>query len=324
MGNKRIYFRPVLHAALLAFLVTTANADGAKTVLFSTASKPLVFSAPAHVVSLNTANIGALLDGVVDSVPVLEGQIVASGRVLVTFNCARRKLDLKQAKLNVQRAQITATAAVRAQARDAELAKRKTISATLYQSAIKAAELALIDRGLKEIIRDRALKRVENCQITAPFRGQVTKINIAKGSYVATGATVLTLLQSEALEVIAALSSEELEQAQQAKRLVFKAAEKDVVAQIRAVDRLQDRVSGLQRVHLTVETPARLVAGMQGQLQWAAEFRQLPARFLVHRNKAVGVMIVRDGKAVFHPVPGAIDGLPIRLELRPGTRIILP
>jgi len=306
---------------LLVLFATAANPSAAQSVLFPDISTPLTISAPAHVVSLNTANIGALAAGVVVSVSILEGQIVDQGTELVKFNCTGRILDLKQAQLNVQRAEITERAAKK---RDAELWQRKAISETVYQASAKLFELASIDRGLKEIVRDRAKERVDNCRITAPFRGQVTRMNIGRGSYVAAGATVLQLLQIEKLEVISELSMEELEQVQRADKLVFKAGELKVAATIRAVDRVQDSATGLQIVHLTVKAEARLVAGMQGDLQWTAEFRQLPARFLAQRGGVAGVMTESSTGLVFRPVPGAIDGLPIKVELGPNVRVIAP
>jgi len=324
MHNKCSHAKPLLQTALLVLLATTATPGTAQSVLFSDVSTPLTISAPAHVVSLNTANIGALAAGVVVSVSILEGQIVDQGTELVKFDCTGRILDLKQAQLNVRRAEITERAERAAQKRDAELWQRKAISETVYQASVKLFELASVDRGLKEIVRDRAKERVDNCRITAPFRGQVTLVNIGKGSYVATGATVLQLLQIEKLEVISELSMEELEQVQRADKLVFKAGELKVAATIRAVDRVQDSTTGLQIVHLTVKAEARLVAGMQGDLQWTAEFNQLPARFLAQRGGIAGVMTESSTGPVFRPVPGAIDGLPIKVELGPNVRVIAP
>ena len=70
-------------------------------------------------------------------------------------------------------------------------------------------------------------------------------------------------------------------------------------------------------------TGAQAPAGSAGRLRWEAEVAYLPPSLLVRRAGGLGVFLIEDGKARFHPLPGATEGQPARVELPAATQLVL-
>ena len=292
--------------------------------LFSTISKPLIATAPAQVVSGNEEDIGSLIDGEIKTLDISKGQHVKQHQLLIEFRCDAYSLTLRQQQISLRKAQLLEKIASTELQRNQALFKENTISATTYQKAIDALELAAIERAQSEVARLLAQYKHSNCQIRAPFDGQVTTVYSGKGGYVTAGTPLLHLLQTDNLEVMAELDKEQLEQIQPSKSLDFIADEIKAPVAIRAINEKQDARTGRQQVYLTLKNAERIVSGMRGRLQWISEQRQIAAKFLLRRQQALGILLKKGDKVEFKPIPGAIYGLPAKLELALDSEVILP
>ena len=60
-----------------------------------------------------------------------------------------------------------------------------------------------------------------------------------------------------------------------------------------------------------------------GRLRWEAEAAFLPPELLVRRDGGLGVFLIYDGAARFHPLPEATEGQPARVDLPAEARLVL-
>jgi len=326
--GKNISLTLILLPLLLApcWAAGSASPDQAtlNTFLFSAVSEPIAASASAQVVSFIDEDIGSLIDGEIQNLLVTEGQKVKKNELLIEFRCDAYILSLKRQEINLRRARLKEKIASEDFRRNKALFLEKTVSNTNFQKTIDALELASIEVMQSEVSISLAQYNESNCRVLAPFDGQVTHIYSGKGGYVTAGTSLLHLLQTDRLEVIAELSKEELEQARNSAELIFVADEISSPVLIRAVNEQQDIKTGRQRVHLTMQKSQPIVAGMVGSVQWISEQRRIPPQYLLRRQQSLGILLMKGGQMKFEPIPGAIYGLPVNIELPFNTEVVLP
>jgi hypothetical protein len=63
--------------------------------------------------------------------------------------------------------------------------------------------------------------------------------------------------------------------------------------------------------------------GASGRVRWRSAVPHLPADLLVRRDGRLGVFLVNDAAAHFHPLPGALAGQPARSDLGAEARVIV-
>ena len=63
--------------------------------------------------------------------------------------------------------------------------------------------------------------------------------------------------------------------------------------------------------------------GASGRIHWRSASAYLPADLLVRRDGRLGVFLVNDSHARFHPLPEALEGQPARSGLPDEARIIV-
>ena len=153
------------------------------------------------VVSPRTADVSTEIGGIVEAMRVDLGDHVDTGDTLVQLDAALERLDLRQAEAAVQEARETLADVER----ELGVGRQLAANANLPQNELDAREArvriaeAALDRLEAEAARYRT--RVERHTIKAPFAGVVAERVAAEGEWVAPGAAVVELVETDRLFV---------------------------------------------------------------------------------------------------------------------------
>ncbi len=310
---------------LIAFLALNTSAATAATTgtPITDAGSPVVEESPAQVVS-RSSDISVEIDGLVDGVSVLEGQTLSAGETLFTMDCRRIELAYNRAELALSVAEENATQANAALFRSTE-GLRNSITTKVQNDLDKLAyQTAQLDVEDKRLSRDSAQLAIGRCTVTAPITGVVTKIVAGPGSYLTAGSLVLSMTETENLEVTAQLTPGEIDILGNSATLTFVSDDESFPLTVRAVEPTFDAASGTQRVHLKLPPTADLPVGLDGVLRWDGGRYSLPPEYLARRGPEVGLLIETGGSTEFRPVPGAVEGLPVIVRLPANTKVVKP
>jgi RND family efflux transporter MFP subunit len=278
--------------------------------------------APATVVSLNESTVAAEVAGRVVEIPVRVGDPVPRAAPLARIDCRDHELERDRVE-----ATLRGTAArlelARYQLGQAEsLSRRGNVSEeTLAQ---RRADLAALEAQELEQRVGLAIagRRVEKCQVRAPFRAVVTARLASEGEWRNPGEPVARLLDLEAIEVSAQVEASDVGDLGEDAALVFSDGRRAYPLTLRAVVPAVDARARTREARLAFAAEAAL-PGTPGRLVWQAPSPHVPADLLVRRGEALGVFTVEDGRAVFRPLPGALEGRPAAVALPEATPIVL-
>jgi len=255
--------------------------------------------ASAEAVSLNHPQISAQATGEVMSIEVETGDQLEKGQVMVRLDC--RQSEFNQAVLNDAYA-----LALKEFKRSRSLQKNNAISEQQVTQATSTLEQASIRKQQAEL-------SVEHCLIIAPFDGVVTERQIQLGAVAVPGSPVLTLLQTDAVEVRVRLTREELASLEAAAEIQFISENRIYPLVLRSVLPVIDSVSNKRAVRLSVVGDAPF-PGAPGDVMWQSEGKYLPVELIVERENDLGYFVEEQGEAHFLPLSGARLGHPARIN----------
>ncbi len=265
-------------------------------------------SAPATVTSLNTAKISARISALIKSISVQPGDRVKKGATLVNLDCNDNRLLHESALARLSLAKKDAK-------RARSLRKSSNIAEQTYNQAINEE----IQAGIHE--KQMALQ-VRRCKVAAPFGGVVTARIAAEGELATPGTPLLTIMDTEALEISVQLPSEKVAQVSTLPDLSFTYHGKAFPVSLQRTISVINPASGNQELRLTF-TGDKALPGSSGRLTWKLTTPHIPSELLSQRDNKVGIFLARDGKAVFHPLDNAQIGHPAPSDLPPATHVIL-
>lgn len=313
-----------------AFLITIMALIGFATVAtaagrpLAEVGHPVAEESLAHVVSHAKSDISVEIDGVIAAIAVLEGQSVTRGDTLFTIDCRGFELALQRAHLAVTVSEATAAQAKVTLERSNEGLRNNSVSKAQNDAARLAYQTALLDLEDKKLSREIAQLAVDRCTVAAPFTGVVTGVAAGPGSYLTAGSPVMSMTETENLEVTAELTPDEIDILGNSARLTFVSGDESFPVTLRAVEPTFDPASGTQRVHLKLPPTADLPVGLNGMLRWDGGRYSLPPEYLARRGPQVGLLIEKGGTTTFLPVPGAVEGLPVLVRLPADTKVVKP
>lgn len=256
--------------------------------------------ASAQIVSLNHPQISAQATGEVMSIEVETGDLLEKGEVMVRLDC--RQSEFNQAVLNDAYA-----LALKEFRRSQSLQKNNVISEQQVTQATSTLEQA-------SIRKQQAALSVEHCLITAPFAGVVTERQIQLGAVAVPGSPILTLLQTDAVEVRVRLNSEELLSLWAAEEIHFVSEGRAYTLVLRSALPVIDSVSNKRAVRLSILGEAPF-PGAPGDVVWKSEGKFLPVELIVERQKTLGYFVEEQGVAHFIPLAEARLGHPARIDI---------
>ncbi len=280
-------------------------------------------SAPATVVSLNQSTISSRLDAQVLSIPVLVGDHVAQGQVLVQLDCADYHLDLRAAQAHLKSAQARLQLAETQLERfsrllEQNLASREDRDARAADRDALAADSDAAHAGL-----DRAQLAVERCDVRAPFPGLVSERLVAEGQLVSPGTELIGLVDRNNIELSAQINVGDAGYLDRSTSFVFRAGD-HWPAVLRSRLDVINPVTRSQEVRLTFEGGHPL-PGAAGKLVWLDARRFVPARYVTSREGRLGLFLAVGGQAEFWPLenvqPGRDSQIPATMDM--DSRIVV-
>lgn len=287
----------------------------------STLLSPVVFTAPAEVVSTNRSRISARIEARIDTIPVDVGDTVERGDDLVILDCSDFELAHQRARAELDSARAQLTRAQQQLARSETLAPRQLLSEDLLEQRRTEKEAAEAAMHRARTALEEAALAVSRCRIQSPFGGAVTERQASRGELARPGTPLLEIVDLDSIEIAAQIFPAELADLAASPRVVFSFLEEEYPAAVARRVPVIDPVSRTQQVRLRFVDHAAPV-GASGRLIWHARAPGVPAGMLVQRNDQLGLFIARDGRAVFHPLPGAREGRPALVDLPPDTLVV--
>lgn len=265
-------------------------------------------SAPAQVVSLNDAEIGALISARIEAVEVRSGDRVTRGDTLVRLDCRDFRLAHETAVARLSLAEKNAR-------RARSLKQSSSIAEQNYNNALTEETQARIEEK-------RTALQVRRCRVRAPFDGVVVERLAAVGELARPGVPLIRLLDTEAVEASARVPADALATIERLDDLLFHFDGRDYPVTLRAALPRIDPASGNREIRLRF-SDARPLPGSQGRLRWRLATPHVAPALLSQRDGRTGLFIVRDGRAVFLPLEGAVIGHPAATTLPPQTPVIV-
>lgn len=278
-------------------------------------------SAPATVISLNSARLSAQIKARIDEIAVRVGEVTEAGQVLARLDCADYRLAARQAEARLASLEARLGLAERRLARARKLEERQTVSEELLDE--READLAVLrgERGGALAQLEKAKLDVSRCAIRSPYRAVIIARVGSVGEFADVGADLLEVLDLERLEVSAQVPARDIEQVKTIPNLLFEDSAGRHAVKLRVVmPTVNTQTRNREARLLFVDAPA--LPGAAGKLVWRDNRPHVPAKLLARRETGFGVFLYDNGKARFHLIPGAQQGRSTPVALSPDARLV--
>ena len=279
------------------------------------------FDAPATVVARDTPSVAAEVSATVVEVPVIVGDQVEPGDLLVRLDCDRFEVQRDIARAALARAVAQRRFAQRQLQRTRDLRRKNSISEELLDQ--RETELAASETDVDSA--EAALRQSEidtrSCEVRAPLAGVVVERHVSVGDYTTPGSPVADLVAVAGLEVSVRLRADQVATFTAATGWSFVANGRIWPLQLRTVVPVLDALSRTREARLTFEGRAA-IPGTPGRINWSGDTPLIPAGYLVRSKDALGVFVLDGQEARFIPLPDAQEGRPASTTLPASTRLI--
>jgi len=280
------------------------------------------FSVPATAISMNDSKLSAQVRATVTVFPVLVGDLVERGEVLI-------QLDERDYKLNLLRAQsVLKGIESRLSLANYQLDQAKSLS---LQKAIsnerlhqRTADVRSIEaeRDTQKVVIAMAKRDLEKCTITAPFKAIVAERIAQTGELASPGSPLIRIIDASRIEVSAKIQSQDITSLKHAKHFQFVSQDKSYDVQRRIIIPVFDPVQRNREARFLFKKQ-RALSGATGTLRWTQSQKHIPANMLTRRNRKLGIFIINDeNKAEFIVIKGAQEGRPAATNLSGDIRLI--
>ncbi len=229
------------------------------------------------------AQLGALSDGIVQRILVVEGERVTRGqpllqlddevqraRVAMARQAAEAEGDLRQAQAAAAEAAAHAGRVGAAAQRGGAMAWESQAAAARAATARAAVDAAEDRRRLERRRLELAQAEAELLVIRAPFDGRVFRVETTVGSPLARAdrpITVADLRELEAVLYVPAAGIARLSEGARAPLRLGAPVGRAVMSQLRHIDRLMDAASGRFRCIFAIANPDEAIpAGVEAEL----------------------------------------------------------
>lgn len=275
---------------------------------------PIVFTAPAEVISANRSRLSARIEASIEKMLVDVGDNVRTGQPLVVLDCTDHELARRRAEAELLRAEAQSRRAAQQLTRSESLARDTLLSEDLLEQRQTEKEAAEAEARRARAVLEQAKLSVERCRIDSPFEGVVTERMAAQGELARPGTALLEIVDLQSVEVAAQVFPVELSQLDASPRVFFRFLDENYPLRVDRRVSVIDPVTRNVEVRLKFED-SRAPVGASGRLIWHGKDPGIPAGLLVQRDDELGIFIARDGRAVFHPLPRAQEGRPASVDV---------
>lgn len=282
---------------------------------------PVIYTAPAEVVSANRSRISARIEAQIEQVTVDVGESVAAGQAIAVLDCADHELARERARAELLSARTQLQRARQQLVRSEALARNTLLSEDLLEQRQTEEQAAQAAARRAEIAVDQAELSVSRCRVPSPFEGVVTERLAARGELARPGTALVEIVDLQSVEVAAEVLPAEQAHLDASPKVFLQFLGRDYPLRIDRRTVVIDPVTRTREVRLAF-TDAGAPVGAAGRLVWHGKAPGVAASLVVQRRERLGIFIVRDGKAAFHPLPGAREGRPAMVDLPPDTLVV--
>ena len=266
------------------------------------------YSVPATAISLNNSRISARITAEIDSMPVLVGDRVETGQVLVNLDCTDSQLNFELTRANLSLA-------------EKELSRTRSLAKTSNASA-QQLNLRSTEYTQAKVARNQAELEVKRCIVSAPFTGIVTARLAAEGELATPGTPLLQLLDAERLEISAQIPLNLVSALQVTRRFEFHTEQQHWPATLRSLLPVVNTNARNQEARLLFAAEKAL-PGSAGRIIWQSDQAHVAPDLLVQRSDSVGIFVLDGTTARFVSLPDARIGHPAPINLSADTQVIL-
>lgn len=321
---------PWLGVALIALGTATAHAQQAPAAT-GVQTRPVEQvwvlperEAPASVRARNESRLAAEVSATLLGWTVDVGDRVAAAQVMARLDPRDLELALQQAQAGLAAAEARRQLAQTQLNRARELVTQNFLSREALAQREAEAALAQSEERSAQATLAVAQRQLARTVVRAPFAGVVKERRAQKGERVAPGEVLFVLSEAGHAELEATLNPSDVAGLRRAEAPVFEAQGQRHTTRLLRVAGVVERPARTQQVRLALdgEAPA---AGTSGTLRWRDPQPHLPPAVMVRRGEALGVFVLRDGRARFVPLPQAQEGraAPLPQGLAAGAALIV-
>ncbi|MBF0427859.1 MAG: efflux RND transporter periplasmic adaptor subunit [Magnetococcales bacterium] len=269
--------------------------------------------APAETKPLQDGLISAQVAGTILEIPVQVGDRIANNDLLIRLDPWSYQLTEQRTLAELEGLKAQLLAAQKRENRVLTLLQQK--QATQEVEEQRKAEVATLASQIKKMaaVLEEARIQIEKCRIRAPFAGVIVQRPARLGSNVAPGTPLIQLVDTEAVELSAQIATSRVTSLTQTDSWNFLYEGNAFPVRLRTLLPYADPIGRTQEARLQF-TGNKPIPGSAGRLIWHDPRPHLPPWTLVQRDNTLGVFLVREGKAFFHPLPNAIEGHPVPVE----------
>lgn len=277
---------------------------------------------PASAVSLNDAKISAEVRAVVEVIPVLVGDTVKKGDVLV-------KLDTEDYQLNLLRAEVALKGIEsRLKLADYQLEQAKTLirdkAITDEMLRQRQAEVTTLQAELdaQKVAVKMAKQELEKCIIRSPYNAVVVERLAQVGELANAGTALVRIVDATRIEVSAKIQPQDVPSLERADNFIFRAQGENYALKLRKLTPVIDPVQRNREARFVFADELAL-PGSAGELVWKQSMPHIPANLIVRRNGKLGVFINQQNTAKFVAINQATEGRPGAVDLNLDSNIII-
>ena len=334
--------------ATLPLAVTNTFAEGALNAELSSAIKVRTAQAavkPLQATQATTGVINAYRKATVAA--KTPGQIVErlaepgtyarAGDVLLRIDPEQATLALRQAQAFAEARRVQAEHAQHEYQRGERLRKKNVVSQDTLDDLRFAQRTARAELQAALVEVANAQRTLGDTQIEAPFDGQVEQVFVQVGDYINPGQPALTQTDFTQARVVTGVTGRDaavLQPGQSAKVLFEDLGGAQFDANITAVGRVKDAVTGTFPVELRLKVPnddMQLREGMVGTVTWdVAQHRRqtlsIPSAAVVKRAGQMSVYVIDNNRANLSQIRiGRSDGKRVEVlsGLQPGQLVVI-
>lgn len=282
---------------------------------------PYEYTVSAQALSVNDSQLSAQITAPVIEVPVDVGATVEPGQTIITLDCRDAKNRLQETRAALTSLSSQEKLARQQFERAQKLRQQQSVSEEDMNRRESELAAAIANREVQAARQAIAERDVDHCQIKAPFKGVVTERYAQVGQMANTGAPMVRIVDMENLEVSANIVTDDVDSLLKTESPVFVTRNENYPVLLRAIAGAIDTRTRTQQARLLF-TGDKPIPGATGKLVWRDVRRVLPAHIVSRRSGQLGVLIAKDGKADFYPLPGAREGQPAFVDLPPDTPVV--
>lgn len=295
---------------------------GVDKVTFRTMSQVIPVS--ARLVARQSGVVAARINAPIEEVLVEIGDIVLNNQVLVRLDAARllHQKELSTAELERANAALTTTQAqLNIVTQELKRIKRLKKSAAFNQARFDDKRLEVVkaqsavvetEAAVRKATADLALAELDlnYSEIKAPYPGTITVRHVNRGAYVSVGQTVMTLTNTENLEIEADIATDQIEALSPGAKITAILGNKTRLnAQVRAVVPEENPLTRTRAVRFTPDfdikehhLASNQTLSLEIPLGLNKKFLSVAKDAILNKKGSQIVFVVRAGKAAIAPV----------------------